>query len=146
MPGSLPDPEEQIRAILTGNTFNFAHDYMPEGKSIDDIRFRDLISVDEDEVFAYVVKHGFDERIVSEPSAHPLMDDDTICIVPEPDGRWRVFNLERGQCGLEEVLPSLAAARKHVVHRLVRSARVSLNHRFRLAHPELDLPLPSEME
>jgi len=41
---------------------------------------------------------------------------------------------------------SLAAARREVVRRLMTGARISLKHRYRLAHPEENLPLPGEMD
>ena len=72
--------------------------------------------------------------------------DDHLCIAPKPDGRWSVYYTERGERSDEVVVSSLADARREVIHRLMVSARISLNHRFKLAHPELDLPLPSEMD
>jgi hypothetical protein len=146
MPERLPDREAQIRAILASGTWEYALAHLSDRETIDDIRFRDLITVSEDDVYAHVLEHGFDERRVSERRADPIMDDGKFCILPSQDGRWRVFFLERGQRSPERVLPSLAAARKHVVHELLRSARISLNHRFKLAHPELELPPPSEMD
>lgn len=111
---------------------------------MDDVRYLDLISVTEDDVLEHVRRHGFDERVVAERDAARLADD-CICMVPEPDGRWRVYYTERGIRSDERVLPSEADARRDVVRSLMRSARLSLNHRYRLAHPDEPLPPPSEM-
>jgi hypothetical protein len=134
--------DQQISAILSWDAWQWAVDHLPEGETIDGVRFRDLISVTEDDVFEFVTTYGFNEGVVVEHDDA----DDHLCIVPAPDGRWSVYYTERGKRSEEVVLPSLAAARREVVHRLMTSARIALNHRFKLAHPEMDLPLPSEME
>lgn len=136
--------EEQIRAIIGMRTWKWGLANLPAGKSIDDVRFQDLVSVTEDDVYEYVLEHGFD------PSTVAVRDearraDDRICLVPEVDGRWRVYYTERGQVSDETVLPSEAHARREVVARLMRLARINLNHRYRLAHPDEDLPPPDEM-
>lgn len=55
----MPSHEEQIQAILDWNTFRWAQSHLPESKTIDDVRFRDLISVTEDDVYAYCCAMGF---------------------------------------------------------------------------------------
>jgi hypothetical protein len=140
----VADAEDQIRAILGPNIFRWAEEQLPPDASIDDFRFSDLVSVTEEDVFAYVQDHGFDPRVVAERDAAKYADD-RICLVPEPDGRFRVYYTERGIRSDERVLPSEVAARRWIVHDLIKSARISLNHRYKLAHPDEDLPRPSEM-
>lgn len=127
------------------DVWHWGLNHLPDGKTFDDIRFRDLITVSENDVFNFVTANGFNERVVAERDAARWADDQ-LCIVPEADGRWSVCYSERGKKYDEVVLPSLADARREVVHRMMTSARISLNHAFRLAHPEMDLPLPSEMD
>lgn len=141
---SVLSSAEQIRAILSPSVFRWAVEQLPAGRSIDDVKFSDLISVTEDEIFTYVQENGFDPNTVVERRAASGADD-RICLLPEPDGRWRVYYIERGIKSGERVLPSEAEARREVVRDLLRSARIALNHRYRLAHPEEDLPSPSEM-
>jgi hypothetical protein len=134
--------DEQIRAILSWNTFRWAADRLSDTETMDTVRFRDLISVSEDKVYDYVVANGFDECAVVERRDV----DDHLCIVSQADGRWAVYYTERGKRSAEVVLPSLADARREVVYRLMVSARISLNATFKLAHPEMELPLPSGMD
>lgn len=134
--------DEQIRAILSWNTWHWAVRQLGDGETMDNVRFRDLVSVTEDDVYDYVVVHGFNERAVVERGDA----EDHLCIVPKANGRWTVYYTERGMRSDEIVLASLAEARREVVHRLMVSARIALNHNFKLAHPEMHLPLPSEMD
>jgi len=127
------------------DSWHWGLNHLPAGKTFDDIRFRDLITVSEDDVYDFVIANGFNERMVAEREAARHADDQ-LCIVPEADGRWSVYYTERGMKHDEVVLPSLADARREVVRRLMTSARISLNATFRLAHPEMDLPPPSEMD
>ena len=48
----MPSAQEQIEAILTYDIFRWAQEHLPAGKTIEDIRFPDLISVTPDDVFA----------------------------------------------------------------------------------------------
>jgi hypothetical protein len=142
---SMPRVEEQLRAILSWDAFKWALVNLPAHTSIDDIRFRDLISVTEEDMYAYVVEHGFPQHVVAERDAARFADDQ-ICIAPLDDARWSVYYTERGRRSGEVITPSFAAARREVVHLLMTSARIALNSRYRLAHPDEDLPLPSEMD
>jgi len=120
---------QQIVAILGPNIFAWAVNRLPEGIGIDDVRYGDLISVTEDDVFAYVAAHGFDQRVVAEDA----VADDRICIVTSACG-WRVFYTERGTLSDESEFPSRNDARRDVVRRLMRGARIVLNHRYWHAH------------
>lgn len=142
---AMANEDEQIRAILDWNTFRWAQAQLPENKSIDDVRFRDLISVTEDDVYDYVLRNGFPDRTVAEGEGARLADD-RLCLAPLEDGRWVVYYTERGTRTDEVTVSSHAEARREVVRRLVRSARIDLNHRYRLAHPDEALPPPSEMD
>ena len=141
----MPSPEDQIQAILSWNTFRWALVNLPESATIDDVRFRDLIKVSEDDVHNYALQHGFPESVVAERDAARTADD-RLCIVPLDDGTWSVYYSERWTRSDPVVVSSLAAARREVVRRLMTGARISLNHRYRLAQPEENLPLPSEMD
>jgi hypothetical protein len=140
----MSSEREQIEAILSWDIFRWAVGQLPPTVSIDDVRFRDLISVSEQDVFDYVVEHGFSESLVAERDAARFADD-RLCMVPMDDGRWSVYYTERGVISDQVTVPSEAAARREIVHRLWTGAKVSLNHRYRLAHPDEDLPPPSEM-
>lgn len=141
----MPSHEEQIQAILDWNTFRWAQSHLPESKTIDDVRFRDLISVTEDDVYAYVLRNGFSDRTVAEGDAARWADE-RLCLVPLDDGRWAVYYIERGTRSEEVKVSSHAEARREVVRRLMTGARIDLNHRYRLAHPGEKLPPPSDME
>lgn len=121
--------EDQIRVILGPKIFEWAVESLPEGLAIDDVRFRDLISVTEDDVFSYVVAHGFDARVVAEDAVF----DDRICIVSSAAG-WRVFYTERGRVFEESLFPSRQEARREVVSRLMEVARIILNSRYWHSH------------
>lgn len=130
----MQGPTEQIQAILSGNAFRWAVDNLPEGTSIDDLRFPDLISVTREEVFEYVVSHGFPETVVAERDAARWADD-RFCIVPLDDGQWSVFYTERGTRSQQVTVESYAAAQRRVVEILFDYARTALNHRWWHAHP-----------
>jgi hypothetical protein len=57
-----------------------------------------------------------------------------------------VVYTERGVRSDEVKVPSHAAARREEVRRLMTSARIDINHRYRLAHPNESFPAPSEMD
>lgn len=126
--------EEQILAILGPDVFKWAVKSLPDGVDIDDVRYRDLISVTEDDLFSHVAAHGFDQRVVAEDS----VVDDCICFVRSANG-WRVFYTERGNVSDESMFQSKQEAIREVVRRLMHLARIMLNHRYWHAH---NLPFP----
>lgn len=138
-----PD-HEQVRAILGQRTFYWACEQLRDGESMDDLMFRDFISVTEEDIYQFVLVHGFNERDVIQITN--FMPSEGTCINELQDGRWMVFYTERGKVSQETIVSALADARREVIHRMMRSARISLNHRYRYAHPELDLPPPSQMD
>lgn len=133
-----PDRAAQITAILGPDVFKWAIGMLPPGVTIDDVRYRDLIDVSEDEVVAHVVAHGFDDRVVAEDG----VEDDRICIVQAPAG-WAVFYTERGRRSDEALFPRRDEAVRDVVRRQMRLARTMLNHRYWHAH---GLPFPCSDE
>jgi hypothetical protein len=141
--------DEQIRAILSGDTWDWALAQLSAGERIYFKRFRDFIQVNEKDVEQYVAQHGFDARVVfesSEPGAWLRIEaGDHICIANV--GRiWEVFYTERGERHSESRFPTREEAVREVVHRLIEGARICLNHRYRLSHPDENLPSPSEMD
>jgi hypothetical protein len=90
-PVTRPSKGEQIAAILGPDIFRWAIAHLPEVVAIDDVRYRDLIDVTDDEVFDFVLENGFDCRVVADNA----VDDDHICLVRSGD-EWRVFYAERG--------------------------------------------------
>jgi hypothetical protein len=137
-------PEDQIRAVLSHNVSRWVRDRLPAGRSLQDVRFRDVITVDEDDVLDHVRREGFDEYVVV-TGENARTADGRLCIVPEPDGRWCVYYTERGRQRDEVTVPTYADGEREVVRRLIRSARIDLNARYRSAHPDENLPLPLEM-
>lgn len=125
-------PEEQVRAILGWNTFRWAVEQLPEGVSIDDVTFADLVSVTREDVVGWVEANGF--------GSTPVRDDhydgaEALYLLPDGD-RWVVFYSERGQRNFEHYFDTVAEARRWVVDHLYDSARTNLNHRWWHAHPD----------
>ena len=134
VPVARPSRGEQIAAILGPDIFRWAIAQLPEGVAIDAVRYRDLIDVSEDELFGFVLEHGFDRRVVSENA----VDDDHICLVRSGD-QWHVFYTERGTVSQEAWFDRRDDAVREIVRRLMRLARIVLNSRYWHAH---DLPFP----
>ncbi len=125
--------EEQIHAILGWNTFRWAVDQLPTGVSIDDVRFVDLVSVTRDDVDQWVEKHGFASTAVRDDRYDGV---EALYLLPQDNG-WVVFYSERGTRNFERYFDSRAGARRWVVDHLYDSARMSLNHRWWHAHPDV---------
>lgn len=135
---------EQVRAILGDRTFRWACAQLRDDEAIDDFRFRDFINVTEEDIYQFALANGFDQwddlRV-----AGPMLGEGTyICGLP--GGRWTVFYTDRGEISQETSVSTLADARREVIRRMMDMARIELNHRFKSAHPELDLPRPSQMD
>jgi hypothetical protein len=138
--------EEQIVAILSGNVSEWARSQLGPGQSMDDRRYSDFISVTPEEIEDYVRQKGFPGTYVKEaPLGHSSVADDQLCIVEQPSG-WEVYYIERGVKSERSYFTAHLDARREVIGRMVESAKVMLNHRYRHAHPELHLPPPSEMD
>ena len=137
---------EQIRAILAGNTFRWAVNQLQPDETINEKRYSDFISVAPDEVEEYVREHGFPQHSVEVIyKGQGVFAEDKLCIVESPPG-WDVFYIERGHRSDESSFLSLDEARREVIRRMIETAKIELNHRYRNAHPELNLPRPSEMD
>lgn len=137
-PLEFASDDEQIAAVLGPNIFQWAVRSLPAGVQIDDVRYCDLISVTEDDVFAHVATHGFDPRVVVEDAVF----DDRTCIVASALG-WRVFYTERGQVSQEATFESKAEARREAVRRQMQLAQIILDHRYRHRHAG-SLPAPGQ--
>lgn len=136
---------DQIKAILSGVAFHWAIKQLLPGESIDDKRYVDFISVDTGEIYEYVKINGFPMGAVEElRRGEPGYYYDCIRI-EETDHGWQVYGIDRDQRSDIKTFPSLEDARKEVVQRRMISAKIELNHRYRNAHPELNLPNPSQM-
>ena len=140
--------EEQIKAILSWNTFRWACEQLSDSSEIDQKKYADFISVTAEEICEFVRTNGFDDRAVFVCSTQDRWDnfksDDHLCICEEKGG-WIVFYTERGQRSAEARFSTREQAEAEIVRRLIVSAKVSLNHRYKNAHPDLNLPKPSEM-
>jgi len=130
----VPSNDEQIRAILSYDAFRWAVENLPHGKTIDDIRFRELVTISEEDVLNHVRRSGFPVSVVAEGEAARWADD-RICLVEDGD-RWSIFYTERGERSDLATVESHAAAQRWVVHHLFENAKVSLNHRWWHAHPD----------
>lgn len=144
----MHDEEGQIRALLGPDPFRWAVERIGGrtlGRTIDDVRYRDLVTASDEQVHDWVDDHGFDPRTVSDGR----LAEDLLCITPgegpEGDPGWAVSYVERGRAERLAWFPTHHEARHDVVDRLLERARILLNHRYRLAHPDEDLPPPSEM-
>ncbi|MFB9313479.1 hypothetical protein [Nocardioides plantarum] len=125
-------PDDQIRAILGGNTFRWAVDQLPTGVSIDEVRFVDLISVTREDVDRWVERHGLASTSVRDDRYDGA---EGLYVLPEGGG-WVVFYSERGQRSFAHRFVTRAEARRWLVDHLYDSARTSLNHRWWHAHPD----------
>jgi hypothetical protein len=114
---------------------------LPPEVSIDDVRYRDLVDVTEDDVLAHVRTDGFDPGVVWS-DGDPAPVDDRTCIVRYRDG-WRVYYTERGKSSNDATFSSYEAACREVVRRQMRLARIMLNSRYWHAH---GLPFPCDVE
>ncbi len=137
---------EQIQAILSGNTFRWAVNQLQPGETIDEKRYSDFISVTPEEIESYVKEQGFPGRAVKVISkGQGVFAEDQICIVEVASG-WEVFYTERGQRSEQMLLSSFEEACREVIRRRIETAKIELNHRYRNAHPGLNLPYPSQMD
>jgi hypothetical protein len=137
---------EQIDAILGNYPDRWAQAQLKPGETMDDKRYHDLIRVTQDDIYRYVQAHGFPRLTVyEEGSPNAIQGDDQLWIVRSGD-RWEVSYVERGNKNAQSQCDMLEEARREVIRRKMRSARITLNHRYRNAHPELNLPPPDEMD
>lgn len=81
----MKSKQEQIEAILSMSTFNWAVKQLSFGKSIDNHRYSDFISVTPDDIENYVKEHGFSKKVVRIFfKGQVVTADDRICIVETP--------------------------------------------------------------
>jgi|GEM_PF-5811672 hypothetical protein len=140
----MREPIEQIQVILGGDVFHWGVEQLPEGVSIDDVRFSDLVSVTRRELHDYVAVHGFPPPVVTQPGAMPAAEEH-FGFDEQADGRWAVYYRERGKRSTAAVLDTYDAAREWMVDYLFDSARTMLNHRWWHAHPESRPPRIPDM-
>lgn len=142
----MKSKQEQIEVILSMDTFDWAVKQLSIGESIGNHRYTDFISITPEDIENYVKEHGFSEKVVCIFfKGQVVTADDRICIVETPS-TWEVFYTERGHRSEEVSLKSFDEAQQEVIRRLITSAKISLNHRYKNAHPEIHLPLSSEMD
>jgi len=136
-----PSKADQIRAILGPDVFAWAVRVLPAEVSIDDVRYRDLVDVTEDEVLAHALENGFDRRAVW-TDGDPSPADDRTCLTRHRQG-WRVYYTERGQISDDAVFATYEEACREVARRRMRLARILLNQRYWHAH---GLAFPCDVE
>lgn len=135
----------QIQAIFAVNTFPWALKQLLPNESIDEKRYSDFITVTAEDLYQSVITQGFPPATVEELAlGQPGYLYDGLRIEATETG-WEVYGIERDQRSDVQSYPSLEAARREVIRRCLVSAKIMLNHRYRLAHPELNLPDPSQM-
>jgi hypothetical protein len=138
--------DEQIRAILGGRTSELVSRLPDANIVIDSLRFADFIDVTADDLNSYVQAYGFPDGYVAEEGGNHRYHGDNQYRIERSEDRWLLFYTERGEkSGLQE-FSNLDQARRAIVHELYTSAKITLNHRYWHAHPELGLPSPSEMD
>ena len=131
--------EEQIQAILSGNTFQWACNQINSVKKMDHKKYDDFISVTEQEIEEYVISNGFGDSVVYEndgTEAWSIYDaHDRICISQE-NKQWLVFRMGwEGRLEISMFLEKGDAIRE-VIKRLINLAKISLNNRYQNAHSE----------
>ncbi|MBW3625724.1 MAG: hypothetical protein KY468_20205 [Armatimonadetes bacterium] len=138
--------EEQIKAILSGDPFRWAVEQLADHETMDEKRYSDFINVTPEEAEEFVKEHGFPEDAVcDETKGPPFIREDRLCI-ESLNNRWDVYYFERGHYNQFTHHTSYEEARREIINRMIQSAKIALNSRFRYAHPELKLPLPDLME
>jgi hypothetical protein len=142
----MRDKEEQIKAILKGDTFHWALDQLVPGESIENKKYSDFVSVSVEDIYDYVMANGFPLNTVEELRKGEAGYYYDNLRIEEVENGWEVYGIERDRKSVIMLFPSLEEARKETLRRKIVSAKVELNHRYCLAHPELNLPKPSEME
>ena len=145
--------DEQIRAILSSpsHILRWAASQLPQGQTLSDRRYSDFIRVTRDDVVRYARQHGFPSRLVYESADGSYSSpgpDDHLCIVHDASGRrpWAVFYSERGQNSEYSYFTTQEEAYQEVANRIIQNVKFLLNANYRHAHPELNLPPPTEME
>jgi len=131
--------EEQIQAILGQGIFTWACRQLNDPEDIYNHKYSDFINVTEDAIRQYVQRKGLDPKTVVY-----FDHSDRLCILQE-NGGWKVVWSERGRQSQRTDHKSKEEAELEVIRRLIITAKVELNHRYKGTHPELNLPRPSEM-
>ena len=138
--------EEQIRAVLSWNTFQWAASLLAPDETMDDKTYRDFITVTPEEMEEYVIHYGFPRGAVCDKTVGPPFDpEDRICI-ETIHNQWNVYYFKRGHSSDLTQHSSFEEARREVIDRLMTGAKIALNQRYRHAHPEQNLPSTSEMD
>lgn len=129
---------KQIELVLSERVFEIVDSYPNPNELLDNHRFVDFIDVTESELFAYVQEHGFPSGNVAEEGGSFPFHGDNQYRIEFADNAWQLFYAERGQKNQEQSFETQEAARKRLVEMLFESAKITLNHRYIHAHPELD--------
>lgn len=125
--------ENQIRAILSGQSFEWAVRQLASREQLASRQYGDFVSVTVQEIERYVDTHGFDATTVVERSPGQPMPDERTVIEMDGDS-WIVYYAERGKRTQLERHASREMARKAAIAHLVSAAWVNLNAWYRDRH------------
>ncbi|MCJ8331111.1 MAG: hypothetical protein HRT89_16390 [Lentisphaeria bacterium] len=136
----LPPPIElQLDALLLKdmNLFRWAHDYLgtkgPETSErpspLEKLKFSDFITVSEDQILDEVRRRGLDSLV-----DHFAKEGEGTSIFQHGD-LWVYSYTERGHSGILATAKSREEIEYEFVQKLILSAEVILNHRYKGAHP-----------
>lgn len=129
--------QEQLESLLTGRALAMAQKYIGSNQTLEDFRFVDMISIQEEELYRFAESKKFNFVSFSVPR-------DGWNISQEENGA-KLFFKERGDVVECHKCDNISDAKKMLIHMIWTAAKIQLNHRYKTAHPELNLPRPSEM-
>lgn len=137
---------DQIKLILSERTHELVSALPDPNEMINHLKFSDFISVTIPDLIKYVQEHGFPNRNVAEQGSIHAFHGDNQLRIEQRGGNWVLFYAERGEETDLEKFQTIQEARNACIKRLYRSAKITLNHRYILAHPEISLTSPEDMD
>ena len=135
----MKNKKEQIQAILLGNTFQWAYDQINSVQKMENKRYKDFISVLNEEIEEYIISNGFGNSIVYENDGTEAWNDydayDRICLYKENE-QWLVFHMGWGERLNTSMFIEKGDAIRDVINRLINMAKNSLNNKYQNVRSE----------